>query len=95
MHMFTERTQVLLSPEQAARLKRIAAREGRSVGAVIREAIDAYQMPQARSKREALEHLFSLRAPVADWDVMKAEILAGALGEFVVPEPGPEPGTDS
>jgi hypothetical protein len=29
--MFSERTQVLLSPAQVAKLKRIAAREGRSV----------------------------------------------------------------
>ena len=42
MCMFSERTQVLLSPEQLARLKRIAARDGRSVGAVIREAVDSF-----------------------------------------------------
>ena len=40
--MFTGRTQVLLSPEQLARLKRIAARDGRSVGSVIREAVDSF-----------------------------------------------------
>jgi predicted transcriptional regulator len=77
--MHTERTQVLLSPEQRTRLERIAAREKRSMGAVIRDAIDAYTLPRARSPKEALEVLFSQNAPVADWEVMKAEIEQGYL----------------
>lgn len=89
MHMFTERTQVLLSPDQAERLKAIAERQGRSVGAVIRDAIDAYHVPPQRTKREIIEHLFSLDAPVDDWEIMKEQILAGALGEHW--HPGWEP----
>lgn len=89
MHMYTERTQVLLSPEQAERLRRIAERQGRSVGAVIRDAIDAFHVPPQRSKQEIIEHLFSLNAPVDDWEVMKEQILAGALGEYW--EPGWKP----
>jgi predicted transcriptional regulator len=77
--MRTERTQVLLSPEQRTRLERIAAREGRSLGAVIRDALDAYTLPTARPPDEALQSLFSHGAPVADWDVMKAEIERGAM----------------
>ena len=80
--MFTERTQVLLSPEQLARLKRIAARDGRSVGAVIREAVDSFIDPGLDSRRRALESLMSLNAPVDDWEVMKAEILRSQLGEW-------------
>ncbi|MBX3029201.1 MAG: CopG family transcriptional regulator [Chloroflexi bacterium] len=89
--MFTERTQVLLSPEQAARVKDIADRQGRSVGAVIRDAIDAYHAPTQRSRREAFEDLLSMREPVDDWDVMKEQILAGSLGEQWHPgwTPGP------
>ena len=78
--MRSERTQVLLTPEQRTRLERIALREGRSLGAVIREAIDAYTLPRARPREEALRSLFSHDAPVADWDVMKAQIERGALG---------------
>lgn len=78
--MYSERTQVLLAPEQRARLERIASRERRSVGAVIRDAIDAYTLPRARSREEALRSLLSQNAPVADWEVMKAEIERGALG---------------
>ena len=77
--MHSERTQVLLTPAQRARLERIALREGRSMGAVIRDAVDAYTLPRARPRHEALRSLTSLGAPVADWDVMKAEIERGAL----------------
>jgi hypothetical protein len=79
--MNSERTQVLLTPEQRSRLERIAVRENRSMGAVIRDAIDAYTLPRARSRTEALQALFSHNAPVADWETMKAEIEQGALGD--------------
>jgi predicted DNA-binding protein len=41
MHMFTERLQLLLSPEQRRRLAAEARRRGTSVASVVREAIDA------------------------------------------------------
>lgn len=78
--MFTERTQVLLTPAQRSRLERIATREGRSVGAVIRDAVEAYTLPRARPRQEALRSLTSLGAPVDDWERMKAEIARGASG---------------
>jgi hypothetical protein len=80
--MFTERTQVLLSPEQLARLKRIAARDGRSVGSVIREAVDAFVVAAPDSRERALRSIMSMNAPVEDWDVMKAQILESQLGEW-------------
>lgn len=81
MHMFTERTQVLLSKEQVARLKRAARREGRSVGAVIRDAVDAYTTSSLDRRRDAVRHLLAMEAPVDDWEVMKGEIIRGATGE--------------
>lgn len=81
MCMYSERTQVLLSPEQVDRLKRIANRDGRSLGAVIRDAVDAYTLGPVEGRLSAIEHLFALNAPVADWDVMKAEILRAAIGD--------------
>ena len=78
MCMLSERTQVLLTSSQRARLERIAAREGRSLGAVIRDAVDAYTLPRARPRDEALRSLTSLGAPVDDWEQMKAEIVRGA-----------------
>lgn len=78
--MFSERTQVLLRPDQRERLDAAARRRGMSVGAVIREAVDAYFGPRSRTRADAIEALFAMEAPVEDWDVMKAEIERGALG---------------
>ena len=82
MCMFSERTQVLLSPQQVAKLKRIATREGRSLGAVIRDAVDSYVDPGLDSRREALEAIKSMGLPVDDWEVMKAQILRSQLGDW-------------
>ena len=79
MCMFSERTQVLLSPEQLARLKRIAARDGKSVGAVMREAIDSFVDRGPDSRRAAA---LAMNEPVEDWDVMKAQILRSQLGDW-------------
>ena len=70
--MFSERTQVLLSPEQLARLKRIAERDGRSVGSVIREAVDSFVEAEPDRRQRALARLLAMDAPVEDWEVMKA-----------------------
>jgi hypothetical protein len=80
--MFTERTQVLLSPEQLARLKRIAARDGRSVGSVIREAVDTFVEAAPDSRERALRSIMSMNAPVDDWEVMKEQILRSQLGDW-------------
>jgi predicted transcriptional regulator len=82
MRMFSERTQVLLSPQQLARLKRLARRESRSVGAVIRDAVDAYTVAAADGRRDAIQRLMTLGAPVDDWSVMKDQIARGARGEL-------------
>jgi hypothetical protein len=81
MHMYSERTQVLLSPDQLAKLKRIAARDRRSLGAVIRAAVDAYDDPGGDRREAAVAAITSMDLPVDDWDVMKAEILRSQLGE--------------
>jgi len=81
--MYSERTQVLLSPEQLGRVKRLARQQRRSVGAVIREAVDAYTGATTDERRAAIERLLALQAaPVDDWEVMKAQILAGSLGQY-------------
>jgi hypothetical protein len=80
--MFSERTQVLLSPEQLARVKRIAARDGRSVGSVIREAVDSFVEAAPDSRERALQSIMSMNAPVDDWEVMKAQIMESQLGNW-------------
>ncbi len=82
MCVFSERTQVLLSPEQLARLKRIAARDGRSVGSVIRDAVDSFVEAEPDSRERALQSILSMNAPVDDWEVMKAQIMRSQLGDW-------------
>jgi len=82
MCMFSERTQVLLSPEQLARLKRIAARDGKSVGAVMRDAIDAFIERGPDSRRAAAQAINTMNVPAEDWEVMKAQIMRSQLGEW-------------
>lgn len=48
-----ERTQVSLEPEQAARLRRLAAERGVSMARLIREAVDAAYGADAPDSREA------------------------------------------
>jgi hypothetical protein len=71
---------ILLTPEQRARLERLATRRGVSVGAIVREAVDAYTASRSRSRGDALESLCSLDAPVGDWPAMKAQIIDGVVG---------------
>ena len=82
MCMYSERTQVLLSPEQLARLKRIAARDGRSVGAVIRDAVDAFVEAEPDARQRAVQELLAMNAPVDDWEVMKEQIMRSQLGDW-------------
>jgi len=80
--MFSERTQVLLSPQQLERLKRIAARDGRSVGAIIRDAVDSYVDPGVDSRRRAADRILSMNLPVDDWEIMKEQIMRSQLGDW-------------
>lgn len=68
---------MLLTPRQRQRVEREAELRGVSIGAVIREAIDAHVGATA-TREDALERLFALDAPVDDWAAMKQEIIAGA-----------------
>jgi Ribbon-helix-helix protein, copG family len=79
MHMYSERTQVLLSREQRERLERMAGREGRSVGSLIREAIESYTAVGPTSRAEAAEALIGLRVPLGEWEQVEAEIAASRV----------------
>ena len=89
MHMFDQRTQVLLTKRQLAELKRRAKQDEKSVGAVIRDAVDSYTgLPSDAERRAALERLMAVELPVDDWPVMKAQIEKGMLGEYWEPDDG-------
>lgn len=81
MCMFSERTQVLLSPAQVEKLRRIATSDGRSLGAVIRDAVDSYVDPGTDARLRAVERIVSMELPVDDWEVMKGQIRQSQLGD--------------
>jgi len=62
MLMLKERLQLLISAEQRKRLEDEARRTGRSVGALVREAIDAQLGTATRHERlRAVEEIAALR----------------------------------
>lgn len=80
MDTLSRRTQILLDHERYARLERAARESGRSVAAVIREAIDAKLADDdaARRRRDAGDWLLAQPMPQGaepEWAVVKAEML--------------------
>lgn len=67
--MYSERMQILLSPEQRRRLEHEAQATGKPVSALVREAIDARYPTVTREERiAAAEYIASLRADVPPID---------------------------
>ena len=70
----TKRVQVLLDPFQYQRLDEIARQRNRSVGALIREAIDRVYLQHDMDERlEAVRALTAMQLPVAGWEQMEWE----------------------
>lgn len=70
------RTTILLPTALHARLTRLAARRGTSMGALIRAAVEAtYGRADAEERLDALRELAALGLPVGSPDQMKAESL--------------------
>lgn len=65
---------LLFDPAQIARLQAIAESQGRSVGALIREAVDQAYLNGDRARRlSAVERMAHLNLPVASWEQMERE----------------------
>lgn len=73
--MYSERMQILLPPEQRRRLEHEAQATGKSISALIREAIDARYPTVTREERiAAAEYIASLRADIPPIDELLALI---------------------
>ena len=74
MATLTKRLQILLDPFQYQRLGEIARQRNRSVGALIREAIDQVYLQGAVEERlEAVQALAAMQLPITDWEQMEQE----------------------
>jgi hypothetical protein len=70
----TSRVQVLFEPSQLHRLQALAEAEGRSVGALIRAAVERTYLEGNRADRlAAVERMAAMSLPVADWEQMERE----------------------
>ncbi len=84
----TRRLQVLLPPERFADLEAEAQRSGTSIGAIVREAIEARLGDDETAARRAAAFHALLEEPLPeglepDWEVVKAQMLdsSGRLPE--------------
>jgi hypothetical protein len=75
VHMeLSKKTTVLFSPELHRRLTELAARRGRSLGDLVREACEVqYGVVGGPEQRDAVAGLAALSLPVSDPASMKAE----------------------
>ncbi|HSM56667.1 MAG TPA: ribbon-helix-helix domain-containing protein [Candidatus Sulfomarinibacteraceae bacterium] len=83
MATYTERVQTVLTPEQYERLSKLAEEQRKPLSVLIREAVErTYFLEMDRERRrQALDQLLALEAPVADWSQMEDEIEKGVLDE--------------
>lgn len=73
--MLTRRTQLLLDEERYARLERRAAATNRSVGAVIREAIDRAFPSEEMTRAQAAEYFRTApRMDISSDDEIRREL---------------------
>lgn len=75
MCMLTRRLQILLDDERHERLTAESRRSGRSVGALVRDALDRTYPSVTRRKREAARRILAApRMPIGDPEEIRAEL---------------------
>ncbi|MFQ5796900.1 MAG: ribbon-helix-helix protein, CopG family [Candidatus Bipolaricaulia bacterium] len=81
MTTYTKRVQAVLTEEQYELLQRLSQEQGKPISVLIREAIEQqyFQKALLERRRQALQRLLALDAPIADWEQMEAEIIQGAV----------------
>ncbi|MFZ0216016.1 MAG: antitoxin [Candidatus Dormiibacterota bacterium] len=81
--MLTERMQILLTPEQRARLEAEAREQGRSVASLVREAIDArYDLPHRGQRLTALAAIGAMHGPYLSPDELQRLVGDERLGNI-------------
>lgn len=81
--MLSKRVEVLFDPKQYAELEQRAQRDGKSVGALIREAVEReYLRPSREERQAALKALLSIKLDISSWEEAKELILRSYLDRF-------------
>jgi hypothetical protein len=81
--MLKKRVEVLFEPSEYHQLEEIAHGRRRSVGSVVREAVEKYVLqPTHQQKRVALEWILSGEDDLGSWEELKGAISRGAAEEI-------------
>jgi hypothetical protein len=81
--MLKKRVEVLFEPSEYHQLEEVAHARRRSVGSVVREAVEKYVLqPTQEGKREALEWILSGEDDLGSWEELKEAISRGAAEEI-------------
>ena len=70
----TKRAQVLMEPEEYARLEAIAAQQGCSVAELIRTAVRDRYLTAATDRLAIVESWAAMDVAIGDWPSLKAEL---------------------
>ena len=81
--MLRKRVEVLFEPAEYHHLEEIAHARRRSVGSLVREAVEKYVLqPTQEEKGEALEWILSGEDDLGPWEELKEAISRGAAEEI-------------
>jgi len=82
----TRRVEILVDPDEYARLEEIARQRGESVGAVIRHAVDReYLEPMLADRQKAIQDLLQMQVEVGTWEEVKEALQREVIGRFEAP----------
>ena len=68
------RTQILLTEKQYKKLHTLSEHKNKSIGFIIREAIDAVYIKEKKNREKIVEKIAAMNLPSGDWKEIKKEI---------------------
>jgi predicted DNA-binding protein len=76
MATLTHKIQILLDDQQHQELLALAKTQGKTLSALLREAVVEHLLKEARrtARQKAFEEISAMTLPVADWSEMEKEI---------------------
>jgi len=72
-----KRTQVLLTEKQYKKLHELSENSKRSMGFLIREAVDTVYINKKKNKEKIIRKIANMDLPTGDWKEIKGEIIKG------------------
>jgi hypothetical protein len=72
-----KRTQVLLTEKQHRKLLELSKKRKKSIGYLIREAIDNVYITAKKNKEKIIRDIASMNLPAEEWGKVKKDIIKG------------------